>query len=135
MTNLRLKTEIIISAELRNAQKLGFFSTILKKGDMTAGQIFLVISKYNTEFILIGPPFGSSFDEDGQKLWDFPMGSVVIDQQKLNDYLSKMQNYDPDINILEIEDPSLEYRPTGKFVAISEEMTSVIRDAESAFKN
>lgn len=131
---MRLKTEIIIAAELKTAQNLGLFATILKKGDLTAGQIYIVIRKFNTDFILIGPPFGTSFDEEGQKLWCYPLGQGILSQQQIDGYLSKIQKFDPDIFILEIEDPLLNYRPNGIFVVNDDEISSVVSDAEQLFK-
>lgn len=110
---MRLKTEIIVAAELKRAQSLGLFAAILHKGDANAGQIYIVLNKNNSEFMLIGPPFGTSIDDEGQKLWHFPLDELPISQVKLDEYLGKIQKFDPDIYILEIEDKTLEYRPTG----------------------
>ncbi len=113
---MRLKTEIIIAAELRRATSLGLFATVVKKGDMTAGQIYLIINKNNCEFLLIAPPFGASIDEDGQRLWCYPLGQDSVAQADIDGYLSKIEKFDCDIYILEIEDKNLEYRPSGIFV-------------------
>lgn len=110
---MRLKTEIIVAAELKRAQSLGLFAAILHKGDGDAGQIFIVLNKNNSEFILIGPPFGTSIDDDGQKLWQFPLGELPISSVEVDQYLNKTRKFDPDIYVLEIEDKTLEYRPTG----------------------
>ncbi|MBL1419157.1 MAG: DUF1491 family protein [Alphaproteobacteria bacterium] len=110
---MRLKTEIIVAAELKRAQSLGLFATILHKGDANAGQIYIVLNKNNNEFLLIGPPFGTSIDDEGQKIWHFPLGELSISLGELDEYLNKIRKFDPDIYVLEIEDKTLEYRPTG----------------------
>lgn len=135
MGNMRLKAEIIIAAELKSAQSLGLFATIAQKGDESAGQIYVIINKNNSEFILIGPPFGASFDSDGQKLWCYPLGEAPITEPQVNEYLQKIGNFDPDIYILEIEDRTLTYRPMGVFTVNEEGEAALLkRQAENLFK-
>lgn len=130
---MRLKTEIIIAAELKHAQSLGLFATIIKKGDENAGQIYILVNKNNSEFILIGPPFGTSFNHDGQKLWSYPLGQAPLSQLEIDDYLNKIRNFDPDIYILEIEDKTLKYKPQGVFV-IDEKGVFTVNDEDDAAK-
>lgn len=132
---MRLKSEIIIAAELKHAQTLGLFATIVHKGDNSAGQIYIIINKNNTEFILIGPPFGTSIDDDGQRLWSFPLGEAPILQHKADEYLERIQKFDQDIYILEIEDKTLKYRPSGVF-AVNEDPDILMmkQQAEDVFK-
>lgn len=110
---MRLKAKIIIDAELKRAQSQGLFATIINKGDESAGQIYLIIAKNSSENILIGPPFGTSFDENGQKLWQYPLSDKPLNETEVNQYLQKIKQFDSDIYILEIEDKSLTYRPAG----------------------
>ncbi|MCJ8323084.1 MAG: DUF1491 family protein [Rhizobiales bacterium] len=112
---MRLKAKIIIDAELKRAHSQGLFATIINKGDESAGQIYVVIVKNSLENILIGPPFGTSFDESGEKLWQYPISGKPIAETDINQYLRKTRQFDPDIYILEIEDKTLTYRPSGKF--------------------
>lgn len=58
---MRLKTKIIVDAELKHAQSLGLFATILKTGDESAGQIYVVINQNNKQFLLVGPPHWGVF--------------------------------------------------------------------------
>lgn len=132
MGNMRLKTEIIIAAELKYAQNLGLFATIIRRGDQSAGQIYLMINSNNLQYILIGPPFGASFDDGGQKIWSYPLGQQPMTEKHVNDYLQKIQKFDPDIYILEIEDKSLEYRPQGVFVIDEVGAITVDKEDESA---
>ena len=132
---MRLKTEIIVAAELKRAQSLGLFATILHRGDENAGQIYIVLNGNNAEFILIGPPFGASIDDEGRKLWHFPLDELPISQLRLDEYLGKIQKFDRDIYILEIEDKSFKYRPAGVFPPRENAETLAMRQqAEDLFK-
>lgn len=132
---MRLKTEIIVAAELKRAQSLGLFATIVHRGDGNAGQIYIILNKNNREFILIGPPFGASIDDDGRKLWYFPLGEAPAQQSVLDEYLNKIQKFDRDIYILEIEDKALEYRPAGFFPPREDpDVLAMKQQAEDLFK-
>lgn len=131
---MRLKSEIIVAAELKHSQSLGLFATIIHKGDETAGQIYFILSKNNVDFLLLGPPLGTSFDEEGQKLWDYPLGEGLQTQQQIDDYLSKIRKFDSDIYIVEIEDRTLTYRPVGIFPVSDEgEISPSKQQAENLF--
>lgn len=132
---MRLKAKIIIDVERKRAHSQGLYATIINKGDENAGQIYLVIAKNSLENILIGPPFGTSFDENGEKLWQYPLSSNPLGEVEINQYLRKIRQFDPDIYILEVEDKTLTYRPSGKF-RVNEQDTeqSTKQQAEKLFK-
>ncbi len=132
---MRLKTKIIVESELRRASGLGLFASIIKSGDDSAGQIYFIINKRNQEYLLVGPPMGTSFNDNGEKLWSFPLGNESIELDKINLYLQKIEKFDRDIYVVEIEDKMLKYRPAGVFLN-NEDLASraLKQQAELAFK-
>ena len=132
---MRLKTEIIIAAEVKRAQSLGLFAALIKKGDETAGQIYVIICRNNTDFLLIGPALGQTINDDGQRVWQYPLGDDILCQDKVNNYLDKIMNFDCDIYILEVEDRDLEFRPMGVYGGVKGHQEDKLKlAADSIFK-
>lgn len=83
----------------------------------------------------MAPPIGASFDEQGEKLWCLPLGNLPVSQIEIDDYLAKIQKFDRDIYILEIEDKTLNYRPQGHYTVDQDDATVAMKQfAESVFK-
>lgn len=103
MTELRLKTEIRVSAHLRRAQAEGAFATVIRRGDPDAGAVAVKVFVSAARARL----YIQSRDLDGNPVWREPFAD---DQQtdgierKIDAWLEKEASIDPDLWIVEIED-------------------------------
>ncbi|MEG1451845.1 DUF1491 family protein [Brevundimonas sp.] len=94
-----LSTDVWVSALIRRAELDGAFATVVRKGDMRAGDV--VIKAYNTSE-RTARLYSQSVDMDGQPLWIQPVTSET--ESELDAYLERRRSYDPDLWVVEIED-------------------------------
>lgn len=105
----RLKTEIRVSAHIRRARSAGAFATIVRKGDIDAGAVAVKVYRGQGQAQL----FVQSRDLDGNQIWRDPFeqdapdaagADTAIDETKIDAWLKKECDIDPDLWIVEIED-------------------------------
>lgn len=78
---------------------------IVRKGAPEAGSIFVAIRVSNEEVWLMGPPAGPLLDEAGERQFELRFDGPAP-QAKVDEYLRRQIEYDPDIWIVEVEDRS-----------------------------
>lgn len=100
MTEPRLKTKIRVAAHLRRVQAAGAFAAVARKGDPDAGAIAVKI------FLGAGNArlFVQSRDLDGAAIWREPFEGD-LSESRIDAWLKKETSIDPDLWIVEIEDP------------------------------
>ena len=97
---MRLKTDILINAALRNANILGIPALILKKGDPDAGAIFLEI-EIDKDYVRL---LHRRFDFYENEIWEclnqgYPQTANVIEKQ-----IKREISRDPDCWIVSVQD-------------------------------
>ncbi|MDH3195771.1 MAG: DUF1491 family protein [Hyphomicrobiales bacterium] len=101
---MRLRTDIWISALIRQAERAGALVTVVKKGAVEAGTVFLIIDGGDGTSDLYGPAPQSIF-ETGR-----PVDRIFIQLAEkctsvdLEARLSSEKRFDPDLWIVEIQD-------------------------------
>ena len=100
---MRLKSEIWVSAFLRQGQVMGRYGAVIRKGAPEAGAVYVIVNHLDGTLHLFGPAPGSSFDATGERRWilelPFPADQAAVDR-----LLARRSASDPDIWIVEIED-------------------------------
>jgi hypothetical protein len=102
----RLRTELRVQAWLRRAQGLGLMATVARKGDADAGALFVKINRFKDGCDVLS----GTFAPDGTPAWMRPLGTgglgtVNVPEREADQYLTRQATYDPDLWVLEIEDP------------------------------
>lgn len=101
----RLKSGIWVQAQIRLCTIANLPAYVAKKGDPDAGAIFLRLNKLDGSNLI----YSQTRDLSGEIAWA-PAGSgTPLDDAAAFEYLEKQQKYDPDLWILEIEDPNGAY--------------------------
>lgn len=100
---MRLKSEIWVHALLRRCFAQGMFGAVLRKGAEEAGAIYVVINRLDGTVRFLGPPPGSSIDEQGDRLWA-EVTPPVTSAAEVQPFIAKLVKFDPDIWVVEIED-------------------------------
>ena len=98
----RLKAEIWIKAHIR---KCGFMNVpvfVTRRGDNTAGSVLIKINRLNNLCMVLTPT--TSF-EDGSRKWLQGTGPDWVNEETADRYIEKQAGFDPDLWVLEIEDP------------------------------
>jgi hypothetical protein len=99
----RLKTEIWVSAFLRQAMGEGRFGAVMRKGAPEAGAVYVIVNHLDGSFDLFGPAVGPSHDDLGERRWHREMAGPGS-QDEVDRVLDRRKAADPDIWIIEIED-------------------------------
>ena len=101
---MRLRTDIWVSALVRQAEKAGALVTVAKKGADEAGAIFLIVDGGEGTNDLYGPAPQSIFDTDRPADRVFIQLAAALTLPDLETRLSAERRFDPDLWIVEIQD-------------------------------
>jgi hypothetical protein len=98
---VRLKSELRVQAWLRRANGLGLMTAVVRKGEAESGTVILKINRHGAGCEVFSPVA----DPNGASAWmsAFPKGAVK--EPEADAYLQRQAKYDPDLWVLEIEDP------------------------------
>lgn len=100
----RLKTHIRIAAQLRRCEQAGAFAHVSRRGDPDAGAVAVKVFVGRGEAGPLARLYLESVDMEGRAFWretfDGPQAEEEIDAR-----LAKERRIDPDLWIVEIEDP------------------------------
>lgn len=96
----KLTAAIQIKAIIRRAEVAGAQAFLVRRGSEEAGAIFLKLSRLDGTFTVLNQARRGG----GELIWIKPLGEAV-DEERANRYLEKQVAGDPDLWILEIEDP------------------------------
>lgn len=104
MIEPRLAAHILVSALIRQAETLGAFAMLLRKGDPIAGSILLLRREKGQKPAL----FERMPSIEGPSEWVEISIEGVDKEQYISDYLARRCSRDPDIWILELDVPFAE---------------------------
>ena len=105
----RLKSSIWIQAQIRICSISNLSAYVMKRGDPDAGAIFLHLNKLNGNNLV----YNQIRTISGQIAWSQSGSGTALGDKEVHDYLEKQKKYDPDLWILEIEDPEDKYKFDG----------------------
>jgi len=107
MSTPRLKSGLWVKAQLRLCD-LNFLScVVVQKGDEDAGQILVKINNLSGHCRVLA----ERYDDGMEKMW-----AVVNsgDERAVDSYIAQESSFDPDLWVIEIEDPKGLYKPDGQ---------------------
>lgn len=111
----RLKTRIWVQAQVRICDLNNLPAYIVKRGDPDAGAVILRLNRLDGTSHL----FNQARLADGSAAWSKAAGSDaegrISDEDALL-YIDRQRKYDPDLWVLEIEDPERRYELDAKIV-------------------
>src|SRR2546430_14727318 len=97
----RLKSELRVQAWLRRCAALGLMATVVRKGDADAGALFIKVNRFRDGCEV----FSGASAPDGTPAWLRATGMAPVGEREADLYLARQAKYDPDLWIVEIEDP------------------------------
>ncbi|MBT5434871.1 MAG: DUF1491 family protein [Rhodospirillaceae bacterium] len=100
--NQRLKSSIWVEAQIRQCNRLALPFYVLACGDGDAGMILIKLIRAADEVTILSP----TRDEEGRPAWSRPLGEELVAEETADSWLSRQQGYDPDLWIIEIDDPA-----------------------------
>jgi hypothetical protein len=105
---MRLKSALWVAAYLRRCQVEGAFAVVRRRGAEEAGAVFVRVSRLDGTSDLFGPAPQSAF-EVGRGVDRMFTASIVgqpAADSAVEAYLAREIKFDPDIWIVELEEPS-----------------------------
>ena len=102
---MSVKTEIWVKAHLRRCFAAGLTGVVARRGAAEAGTVFVRVALAAGTARLLAPAAGPAYDEEGRRRWEFPLGEEPLKQDEVDRFLERQMAYDPDIWILDIDDP------------------------------
>lgn len=104
---MRLKSSIWVAAYLRRCQAEGVFAALRRRGAEEAGAVFIKVNRLNGTADLYGPAPQAVFDEAHPLERAFvPMPKQPASDAEVEAALSRQLRFDPDLWIVEVEDPA-----------------------------
>lgn len=102
---MAVKTEIWVKAHLRRCFAAGLTGVVARRGAPEAGSVFVKVTLPDGSGRILSPAAGPAYDEEGGRRWAMPLGSEPVPQDDIERFLVRQIAFDPDIWILDIDDP------------------------------
>ena len=112
MSEPSLKAEIWIKAQIRICDINFISAMVIRRGDTDAGAILLKLNRLDAGVEVLC----QTRDSMGKHAWMRGMGEGLVSELQAKNYITKQIQYDPDIWVLEIEDPRFQYVIDGKII-------------------
>jgi hypothetical protein len=98
--DLLLSTDLWAGALIRRVELAGAYATVARKGDPRAGAVLVkVLDRRSGEAWL----YASAVRGQGEQVWMQPVASS--EEAEVDDFIARQIRFDPDLWIIEIEDP------------------------------
>ncbi|MGE0718486.1 MAG: DUF1491 family protein [Alphaproteobacteria bacterium] len=97
----RLRSKLWIDAEIRRCASTGTIAVVARRGDPDAGQILLKVNRFAAGCVVYSRATGI----DGERLWLAATGPAPVAEPDADAYIARQADRDPDLWVLEIEDP------------------------------
>lgn len=107
-----LTTELWIGAHVRRCTIEGIGATVVRKGDPTGGavlvKLYLAGQGCRVMTRMTGP--------DGEPGWMAALGGGLVPEADADAYIARQIRYDPDLWVLEVDDPKGRHPFEGKML-------------------
>jgi hypothetical protein len=80
-------------------------ATVARKGDVEAGAVILKVNRFAAGCEV----FSGVSAPDGSEAWLRASGPKAISEKDADAYVARQAKYDPDVWVLEIEDPKAQF--------------------------
>lgn len=106
MSEASLKAGLWVKAQIRLCDLRAMPAVVARRGDADAGIVYLKLVRDDGCDVLV-----QGRDVDGNRAWRRPLGESPVAEHEADAYLHRQSDYDPDLWVLEIEDPRGHYEP------------------------
>jgi hypothetical protein len=89
-------------------------ATVARKGDVEAGAVMLKVNRFAAGCEV----FSGVSAPDGSEAWMRASGPNPISEKDADAYLARQAKYDPDVWVLEIEDPKAQFTLDGPILDV-----------------
>ncbi|MGD9501777.1 MAG: DUF1491 family protein [Methyloceanibacter sp.] len=101
---MRIKSEVFVKAYLRLCQAAGVPVVVVRRGDESAGAIFIRIDSLDGSVALYGPAPSGAEGADTERRFVSCFGQRRATMAEADVYLARQLKFDEDLWIIEVED-------------------------------
>jgi hypothetical protein len=101
---MRVTSEIWVTAYLRRCQAESIPAVIVRRGDASAGAIFISVDRLDGTVCLYGPAPAGFEGGESDRRWVGCFGDGAVASAEAGAYLARQLEFDDDLWIIEIED-------------------------------
>ena len=112
MAEARLKAELLVRAHLRLCDQAMLPAVVRRKGDADAGTILIKLDRLDGTCVV----FSQVRTVEGKLAWMRATGEDPTPDADGEAYITKQLKFDPDIWVLDIEDPKAQYQVEGNLI-------------------
>lgn len=102
----RIKASIWVDAEIRRCRVAGIDAYLVQRGEDSAGAILIKHNSFKDGCVVYTP----ATSMDGSRAWSKGTGDDRVPESEADAYIQRQRGYDPDLWIIEIEDPKGEWQ-------------------------
>lgn len=102
---MRLRTVIWVKAYIRRCAGSGVPAMVVRHGDDDAGAVFIRVNRLDGTSELYAPAPAGLGDADTERQWVPRHGNGPRSDAEIEDLLAREAGFDPDLWIVEIEEP------------------------------
>lgn len=95
----RLTASLWVAAYLARLAQEGIYAHVARKGDETAGAVAVKVARMDGRASF----FTRAFGPDGDRVWQAQLEAAP--EPEVDEALARQRRYDPDLWIIEVEDP------------------------------
>lgn len=95
----RLTSSVWVSAYLTRLQQQGIYAHVARRGDGTAGAVAVKVALMDGTASFFTRVFGP----EGDRVWEMQLEAAP--EAQVDEALARQRRYDPDLWIIEVEDP------------------------------
>jgi len=107
MSEPMLRAAFWVSAQIKICDLKSIPIVVVKKGDPDAGAVFLKIDRHINGVVVLS----QARDGQGMRVWTQATGNEPVTSNEADAYLERQKKYDPDLWIIDIDDPNDQYQP------------------------
>lgn len=109
----KVKTALWVAAQVRLCDRNFLAAMVRRKGDADAGSVILVLDRLDGT----ADVFAQARGMDGRLGWMRAAGDGRVAAAEADAYIQRQLDFDPDIWVLDVEDPDGRYQLDGDIVA------------------
>lgn len=101
---MRLKSSIWVMAYIRRCEASGASAVVARRGQESAGAIFIKVVRQDRRAALYGPAPAGQESSDGDRLFCACLSGEWSAEPDADAYLARQGKFDPDFWLVEVED-------------------------------
>ena len=101
---MRLQSHIWVSAYMRAVEQAGASALLVRRGEASAGAIYIKISHLDGTGQLFCPALLLDDSARNERAWASEFGNDPVEEHEIDSFLRTQTSYDADLWIIEVED-------------------------------